>query len=79
MPNKYLLMRGIRLLREAAGEDAVTRLIQGNLSERKLMWLRLMKSGDKATHDALADILIGLGIGPNEMGSDEQGETSEVG
>lgn len=65
-------------MREAAGEDAVTRLIQGDLSERKLMWIQLMKSGDKAIHGALADVLIGLGIEPDEVGSDEQGETSEV-
>lgn len=68
---KLLLMRGVRRLRLAVGEEAVTKLIQGNKDERKAMWVKLMKSKDPETLEALADILTGLGIDPDEVGNEE--------
>lgn len=68
---KYLLMRGIRRLRQAAGEEETTELVQGNVKQRQAMWVKLMKSKDPEILEALADILTGLGIDPDEVGSDK--------
>lgn len=66
--NSLLLMRGVRQLRAAAGEEAAIRLIRSNLDVRAQMWGELMRSGDPAIHEALANILIGLGLEPEEFG-----------
>lgn len=64
---KHLLMRGIRRLRQAAGEEETTKLVQGNVEQRQEMWVKLMKLKDPETLEALADILTGLGIEPEEV------------
>lgn len=63
---KQRLMTGIRLLRVAAGEKATTKLIRGNIDKRKEMFVQLMKSGNEDIYTALAYILSGLGIEPED-------------
>lgn len=63
----FLLMHGIRQLREAAGEEMTTKLIRSNVDVRAETWGELMRSGDPLIHEALANILGGLGLDPDDM------------
>ncbi len=58
-------------MRQATGEKRTTELIQSNVKQRKAMWVKLMKSKDPEILEALADILTGLGIEPEEVGLEE--------
>lgn len=63
------LLRGIEMLRLAAGEEKVIKLIRSDIDVRRTTWVELMTGGNKATLEALSYILTGLGLDPDEFTS----------
>lgn len=54
-------------MRLAVGESKTNELVNSNLDDRERVWGELMRSNHKPTLEALAHILTGLGLSPDEF------------
>lgn len=54
-------------MRLAVGEDKTNELIRADLKDRERVWGELMRSGHQPILEALAHILTGLGLDPDEF------------
>lgn len=62
MADSVLLLKGINLLRQSIGEEAVTHLVRSNVTERKAAWLELLRREEPEIREAVIYVLDGLGI-----------------
>lgn len=67
------LIAALTVLRGAIGEERVTALVRSDVETRQKLWKELLKEDDPATRDAVACVLTGLGLNPDEL-IDEVGE-----
>lgn len=68
------LFTGIARLRPHVNDSQMRTLLQPDQGEKgKALWLSLMKSGNPAIIEALADIFTGMGLNPDDF---TQGDAS---
>lgn len=61
------LIAALTVLRGVIGEERVTALTRPDVETRQKLWKELLKEDDPATRDAVARVLTGLGLDPDEL------------
>lgn len=67
LKSEYLLI-GLTKIRPLISADEMRILLRPNQGAKgKMLWLKLMKSGNENIIDALSDIFTGMGLDPDEF------------
>lgn len=61
------LMAALAALRACIGEERVTALVRSDVKTRQVLWKELLKDDRPAIRDAVACVLTGLGLDPDEL------------
>lgn len=61
------LIAALTVLREVIGEERVTALVRSDVETRQVLWKELLKDDRPAIRDAVACVLTGLGLDPDEL------------